>query len=294
MNTIKMFLLFSVVGVFSIENKVFYDKFGTRYHLINESQGSYNFLFVPGGPGADSVYLYDLASKLNLPGKKWLIDFNQNGNNTICETESFYDFDKWFDSFFPMIKSFENPVYVGHSFGGIIPLMFTDLEDLLKGLILISSSPRMDNSVGDSLARANGIFISKDSFLKFIENPNDYNFKNALISSAPKHFPEPFLKNGIEFFVNLPFNFKATLWIMNKVDYINNKLTWVPQSVPTLIIGGDKDYINPISMFLNDSRFYRSNISFKVIENAGHFPFLEKMDDVLDVIDVFILKNFMR
>ena len=47
-----------------------YDLNSVRYALVKSTPGKilFNWLFVPGGPGADSVYFLDLIRKLHLPG----------------------------------------------------------------------------------------------------------------------------------------------------------------------------------------------------------------------------------
>src|SRR3990167_6959127 len=94
----------------------FWDENSVRYQLINSigNTGSfYNWLFFPGGPGADSSYLLDLGKDLNLPGNTWLIDLPNNGSNTISEE---YNFDKWFELLIPTINRFQNTIYIGQSF----------------------------------------------------------------------------------------------------------------------------------------------------------------------------------
>jgi hypothetical protein len=54
----------------------FYDKNQVRFNLIStRGKESVNWLFFPGGPGADSSYLLDLVNILNLPGNVWLYEF---------------------------------------------------------------------------------------------------------------------------------------------------------------------------------------------------------------------------
>ena len=50
---------------------------------------------------------------------------------------------------------------------------------------------------------------------------------------------------------------------------------WVPQRVPTLIVGSKYDCICPFSLFEKDNRFHRSNIELFFIEDAGHIVWME-------------------
>jgi pimeloyl-ACP methyl ester carboxylesterase len=68
---------------------------------------------------------------------------------------------------------------------------------------------------------------------------------------------------------------------------INFCANWVPQNLKTLIIGAEFDAMTPVSLFENDSRFSRSNISIIKIHGAGHMPWFEKMEDVVRAIKQF-------
>ncbi|WP_160264747.1 hypothetical protein [Legionella norrlandica] len=49
--------------------RYFYDENQVRFNLrSNSGKENINWLFFPGGPGADSSYLLDLVNILNLPG----------------------------------------------------------------------------------------------------------------------------------------------------------------------------------------------------------------------------------
>src|ERR1700730_10259035 len=118
-------------------NKYFYDNYNVRYQLVKSNAGLiFNWLFVPGGPGADSSYFLSLINNLDMPGNYWLIDFPANGSNIKNDTKADYDFDLWDECLISAVKKFQNPIYVGHSFGGMFPLLFSELEDLLRGFVI--------------------------------------------------------------------------------------------------------------------------------------------------------------
>src|ERR1700689_2529311 len=84
-----------------------WDEHGTRYNLVQSNPGAYNWLFVPGGAGADSSYYLPMLEVLKLPGKVWLIDFPGNGSNTSdtnIETELLCE--KWSDCLLACVKKF--------------------------------------------------------------------------------------------------------------------------------------------------------------------------------------------
>jgi pimeloyl-ACP methyl ester carboxylesterase len=141
--------LFEVVDSRMINNmkffRYFYDENYVRFRLAKTNQGTnfYNWLFLPGGPGADSSYYLSLIEELDMAGNFWLIDFPANGSNLQNPGDSDYNFDLWEDYFIPAINRFENPILVGQSFGGMFPLLFPILETILKGFVILSSAPRL-------------------------------------------------------------------------------------------------------------------------------------------------------
>jgi len=273
-----------------------FDEYKTRYRLVQSNTGSYNWLFVPGGAGADSSYFLPMLEVLKLPGKVWLIDFPDNGSNAqntnnLESTEINRVFETWSDCLLSCVKKFENPVYVGHSFGGMFPLLFPELENLLKGLILIGASPVIDNNESEKMAKERNIVITSDAGQNFRKNPCDTTFKEALIARSPCHFPPVSLQAGQELFRTLPFNFKAMLWWVKKATDENYKASWVPAKVTVLILGGSEDCINPIVLFERDARFKRDNIELKIIQGSGHFPWLENREFIKKSFEQYILEN---
>ena len=63
---------------------------------------------------------------------------------------------------------------------------------------------------------------------------------------------------------------------------------WIPKKVKTMIIGGELDIVNPVSLFSEDKRFDRPNISQTVITGAGHWCWVEKPEVVKKLFDNFI------
>jgi len=250
-----------------------FDEFGTRYTLVQANPGSDNWLFVPGGPGFDATSLLPLVNQLELPGKTWLIDLPGNGDNTQDYEKGI--FDTWSNCILYAVQQFEKPIYVGHSYGGQLALSLPHLEPLLKGLILIGSSPRCPDI--DELTRMRkerGIEdLPNECVREFLAHQTNENFKRALFYQAVCHFPPA-------------SNFHATLWWRGKLPHYQAQ--WVPQTLPTLIIGGAQDCINPAALFDRDSRFRRPNCSIITLAQAGHFPWLEQMPRIRSLFDTYI------
>lgn len=253
----------------------FYDKSQVRYELVASHEGKpYNWLFLSGGPGANSSYFHSLTDILKLPGNTWFIDFPGSGDN-VEEIPSHYNFDNWFDIFLPSITRFANPIIVGHSFGGMFPLLFPELEKYLKGFVILHSSPSLWLEEAVSYAKQFDLPDLTEEMNAFIQNPTQTTFKVALDACMPYYFPKTSLDKGRALLSSVAFQYHPALWWQRKVIELNFSAKWIPEKVPTLIIGGKYDCICPFHLFQNDTRFNRPNIQLFYVENGGHLGWID-------------------
>lgn len=263
----------------------FYDDNHVRYNLVSTNgKEKLNWLFFPGGPGADSSYFLDLLQTIQIPGNVWLIDLPGNGSHAVKQD----NFDIWLDIFLPTIRRFDNPVLVGHSFGGQLPLLYPDLEDILSGLVLFNTSPCLWLEEAVAMAKELKLPDLSLEMQVFTENPTQETFNEALSACVPYYFPEETLAIGKKMLSDLPVNFHPAVWWQKKAIEINFNAKWIPQNVPTLVIGAEFDAITPFSLFIKDKRFDRTNIIKHLIPHAGHFPWLEKPEEVKELFRNFL------
>lgn len=253
----------------------FYDTNQVRYQLYQTNGGKpLNWLFFPGGPGADSSYFQGLVDCLDLPGNVWLIDFPGNGNNTEGVSEN-YDYDIWLSLFPTVVKKFQNVVLVGHSFGGMLPLLYPELEKLLKGFVILNSAPKLWLEDAVSYAKPFSLPDLTSEMQEFTKNPNQETFNVALEACMPYYFPKETLEMGRKLLLQIPFSFKPAVWWQRKAIETNFSAKWVPETVPTMIIGAKYDCICPHTLFENDPRFQRPNIDIKFFDDVGHVGWSE-------------------
>ena len=256
----------------------FFDSNQVRYELVKTSGGkALNWLFLPGGPGADSSYFHSLIDLLDLPGNVWCIDLPGNGSN-IENVADDYDYDEWFSIFVSAVERFENPILVGQSFGGMFPLMFPELEKLLKGLVILNSAPKLWMEKAVEYAQQFNLPDLSVEMAEFTATPNQETFDAALAACMPYYFRKDKLEEGRAFLLKVPFQFKPAVWWQRKAVELDFSAKWVPQDVPTVIVGGKYDCICPFSLFKEDQRFNRENIDFFYGEEAGHCPWVESPD----------------
>lgn len=231
-----------------------------------------SWIFVPGGPGFNSSYLLDLVLSLQLEGNRYLIDYPENPNQLI-------------DNFVPTIKTFQNPVIVGHSFGSMIVMMLPELQHIIKGLVILNSSP---------VLWYNPKQIDQQ-MISFINNPNKTNFDKVLGRSLIGYFNPYYLNIGFDMVSNIPSNYTLLAWWFLKSLQINYHYKWIP-SFMVLIIMGQYDKITPIQLWYDKNRQFlwnKSNITVSIIPNSGHFPWIENFRTIKYLIECY-QKNILN
>ncbi len=267
---------------------IFRDSNQTRYTLAASFEGKpFNWIFLPGGPGADASYFMGLINLLKLPGNSWLVDLPGNGDN-IQEIPSDYDYDQWMELFVPTVKKFENTILVGQSFGGMFPLLFPDLEFYLKGFVILNSAPTLWLQEAVQYSKQFNLPDLSREMHEFTIHPNSTTFQTALMACLPYYFPAKTLEIGKKMLKNLPFQYQPAVWWQRKAIEINLNAKWIPQNVPTLIINSTHDCICPYTLFAKDRRFDRPNIEKKIIQEAGHMPWVEKPEEVKSAFHNFV------
>lgn len=265
--------------------KLSYDDNGVRYTLVaDKNESKINWLFVPGGPGADSRYLISLIDVLDLPGKIWLMDLPGNGDNAAPEN---YDFHQWLRLMPQVVSLFENCVIVGHSLGGMLPLLSPELESKLTGLVIINSAPSLWTEESGRLFKKHKIPELPERNA-FFQNKTQENYNSLLKAYIPYYFNKDAVEKGHQLFKDLPFPVDTMLTVFDIMQKIKFNAQWIPQDVPTLIIGGDQDCINPFILYEKDKRFDRQNIRKALIKGCGHWCWLEKPGEIRDVVSKYI------
>src|SRR3990167_3633777 len=273
-------------------NTYLWDKNKVRYQLMHtngNSQKVFNWLFFPGGPGLDSSYFSTLTPHLNLPGNTWYIDFPNNGSNLI-QDKNLQDFNAWLDDFIPIILHFPNSIYVGHSFSGMLPLLYPELENYLTGLVIIASAPSLWFEASAKMAKKKNLPDLTNVTMRYMEHPDEKTFWQASQAFAHYYFLPTFLEKGLRLLKNTPANPYGPHWWMSKVQEIHYSAKWIPQKTPTLLIGGAEDAVIPFSLFLEDKRFHRSNIQLEEVKSAAHFVWIDDLECVYNLLKSFIKK----
>ncbi len=166
----------------------------------------------------------------------------------------------------------------------MLALVIPETEDILSGMIILNSAPSLWLEAAAKAAADNKLPDLTDAMKHFESNPNRDTFRVALMACAPYYFTPKYLEQGKRMLQSLPFNYHASAWWLQRCTRGGFNAKWIPQSLPTLILGTTHDFIVPFSLFDSDVRFQRRNIKLVQIQNAGHTPWIE---DAATVSELF-------
>ena len=121
--------------------ETFWTPSGVRLRRRTQRPGPLNWLFLPGGPGIGSESLHELVDSAELPGITWMVDLPGDGSNTGAPGAPADPYALWPHVLLEAADAVPNPVYVGHSTGGMYLLSTPELETRLTGLILAGTAP---------------------------------------------------------------------------------------------------------------------------------------------------------
>jgi pimeloyl-ACP methyl ester carboxylesterase len=244
-----------------------------------------NWLFLPGGPGIGSESLHELVDTVDVPGRAWLVDLPGDGSNVGAPGAPADPYSVWPQVLLEAAQAVDHPVYVGHSTGGEYLLSTPGLAGCLAGLVLISSAP--DASwlpVYQEMVAKNPLPDGGRAFeiakAHYESDPTNDNLRAIAVESAPWSFIGPGIATGRQLLTRMAYNQDAVRWSAQHFDR-DYQLAWWPTTLPTLIVSGSADRIVTQSLW-QANRFQTDNVIWRVIAEAGHFPWIEQPDTVRD------------
>ncbi len=241
-------------------------KHGARLECVRSSAGLFNWLFLPGGPGLGSECLHSLTSILKVPGTIWHLDLPGDGSNSAGEICN------WAEALVEATGALDNVILVGHSRGGMFALALPELQQNLVGLVLLDSAPNMQWK--SDFAPEEGVYTDNASLREFV------------LAGAPYMFTKEGLAKGRKMLEGLPYNLRAIQWTQDHFDP-TYEAKWIPH-MPALILSGAEDQATPLKYFAENRAFHRNNIVMKEIPHAGHFPWIENPQGIIDAFSAFL------
>lgn len=277
------------------DGKVFYQSFGSGEPI----------LVLHGGPGLDQTYF--LPQMLELAKEHRVIFYDQRGSGNSLQTPldvSHINIEQFTEDVEAVRKELglEHFVLMGHSWGGLLAMNYAaKYPDHLTKLILLTPAPAthagqqgfMDAFTirTESIAAELGPLSSEDAFQKMDASEIEafyrklfrfYFYDPNKVDSLTLTFDVTSARSG--------FKVKSLLlqdcWLKEPCTLIS-KLHLI--KVPTLMIFGDVDLI-PLSSG-KEMKEAISGSEMLVIKNCGHYPYIEKPNELFGAIRSFLERD---
>lgn len=208
----------------------------------------------PIGKGLESDYYITV---IDLPG------FGSSSEPTYAYT--IYDYYEIVSELLTKLK-IDNPVMIGHSFGGRVAIVYAAKKKVSK-LVLLSAPFRRSTKRNTFKVKVLK-FLKKVPVVKELES-----YMKTKIGSSDYRNASPMMRNIL-------------------VNVVNEDLTgYLKQiSVPTLLIWGDLDNAVPIE----DARYAESimeDAGLVVYEGCTHYAYLERINQTISVLRSFLGGN---
>lgn len=242
---------------------IYYEKYGNKNQTL---------LILPGW-GNNRITFNYLINELKDYFTIYILDYPGFGNSTFPNRDlTIYDYANIINQF--IIKlNINNPILIGHSFGGrIISLLKIKYKKLLlidvAGLNHFNLKLFLKQKIYKLLKKLSFIFNKKlkKKYLNFLFNKfSSKDYKNLN-------------KNLLKTFQNI----------------IHEDLSKYYQNinVETLILWGELDEITPLKDGIKLNKLIKNSTLIK-IENTNHFPYLEKKYLVTKIIFEYIKKDII-
>jgi proline iminopeptidase len=271
------------------DNVIFTKKMGSGEPII----------FLHGGPGLSHDYLVQPFEQLS--SKYELIFFDQRGSGassalgpdqTICIDDFVTDIETLRKSL-----KLSDITLIGHSWGGLLAVLYAKkFGNSLRKMILIDPAPgnsSLDNA-GRSIMRGRLSVEDIEEINSIMKNkPFETQDMVAInrfiqINERPRFFDQSYLSR------NKPtFTFEMIVKLQTVSGLLNEELddydiyhTIQGVDIKTLVIHGDYDPI-PVESSKKYSEMLPSS-KFQLMDDCGHFPFIEKQKETLMSIEDFL------
>jgi pimeloyl-ACP methyl ester carboxylesterase len=225
------------------------------------------------GWGCDHSIWAGLAAHLTAAGHRvTALDFPGFGATPEpSEPWGMEDYAGWFERFLAE-RGIENPVLVGHSFGGRVAIIHASRHAVRKVVLVDSAGVKPRRSFRyyakvwsfKALKRLAPIVVGRERAAKIIDR------RRAKSSSADYNAASPVMRGTLSRVVNQDLR------------------EFMPRiSAPTLLMWGEKDTATP----LRDARIMEKLIpdaGLVVFKGAGHYSFLEHAAHFATILDSFL------
>lgn len=282
-------------------------KGGVELFIRIEGNGSPTIV-LPGGPGYSFDYLQPVLSELDSSCQMIFLDPRGCGRSMRFRNPAMYTLDNMVADV-ESVRSHLNISalnIVGHETGGLLAQKYAiKYPTRVNRLVLLSTTAQISdlnvwlNSYRDFLPRQIATVVKAYERDSLIANeqytPGYENIVMRGMMSSQSYFVNP---------ASIPegFSFPERSWpvyfemwgrkgyfdISGNLSDFDTRNDLKTLKLKTLVLVGEKDYVSPFVMESLSSSVPKAKTH--VFENAGHFYYLEKKDEFLEVLKEFLLK----
>jgi len=242
-----------------------------------------NINFKEAGDGKPLVFLHGWGS--NLQAFTRVQEYFQNDFHTFAidlpgmgksqEPNEVWGVEEYtqFIEEFCRVKNITNPILAGHSYGGRVSILFSSRNPVTKLVLL--------DSAGIKPKRSMKYYLKVYSFKTA---------KNVLPFLVGKTKATEIIDNYRKKAGSSDYNAANGIMRQILVKSVNEDLQHVMPNIkaPTLLVWGENDTATPVSSAQIMEKLI-PNAGLVVLKNAGHFAFVEKLNEFL-----IILNNFLQ
>ncbi|GAA1873277.1 alpha/beta hydrolase [Pseudonocardia ailaonensis] len=252
---------------------------GVRLRLHSRSPGELNWLLLPGGPGIGAVSLAGLADAIDVPGAVWLVDLPGDADNVTPPGVAPDPFATWPGVLVEAAQLLPDCVYVGHSTGGMYLLSAPELEGLVRGLALVSTSPDATwRPAFVAMTERDPLPAVDEATRRYEADPTNENLGAIAVASAEWNFTAGTVDRGREFLARMPYNKDAVAWSDVHFDDVY-AATWWPTTLPVLVLGGGADRI-VVQTVWDRPGYDTPNVLRRTVDGGAHFLWFERPEEV--------------
>lgn len=233
------------------------------------------------GSGSDVVMLHGWGSRamvfttlikhLSERYRVTAVDFpGFGGSEEPGEVWGVEDYASWAEALFQKLD-IKNPLLIGHSFGGRVSLILASRLEL-HGLVLIGTP---------------GLILPKRR--KVSKKARAFQRVKKLASLLPPSLKERLIEKAVQKYGSIDYRNASPLMreVMKKVLSQDLKEYCSRVSQPTRLIWGETDQETTLEVAEKMNELI-PNSTLKVLDESGHFPFIDKPDHFTSEVDLFL------
>lgn len=252
-----------------------------------------------GGMGFDQKTLRPWLEPLSDSCELVFYDHRGNGRSARPGDWSRVDHGSWVEDAEALRQrlSLGRIVLFGHSWGGFIAQEYAlRFPDSLAGLILCSTAPALDyGAVIVANAQGRGTEAQVKTLIEALTAPlaDDAALGALMASISPLYFHRDGELNAARVFERVTYSAKAFNKGLFECAPSFSTLSRLGQiRAPTLLLGGDDDWIMPAAYGLERLTAGVRHASVIRFARSGHFPFVEEPDLFLTTVRAWLRQSF--